>query len=100
MGMPILTPGPVWTQRMLAEMFRMWGMLSKDSRHRPPGCATAVAGAWCVDDTSRRAADSWPFGEPFLDLDEEPLGKLAFYLTISDVQRYPYVLHFASIAEL
>ncbi|CAE8592308.1 unnamed protein product [Polarella glacialis] len=107
MGVPVLAPGKAWAMRSLRMMWRMWGMLSPDVRHRLPGCGAeddakqrsfGAARGWCVDATKRQESDSWPFGAPFLDVDKDPPGKLPYYYSLSDAERYPYVLHFESLA--
>ncbi|CAE8667940.1 unnamed protein product, partial [Polarella glacialis] len=105
MGVPLLAPGSAWLLRSLREMFRMWGQLNSDFRHRLPACPEGVQPpgtpeARCIDVGRRFESDRWPFGEPFLNVDVDPPGKLAYYQTLMDVERYPYVLRFESLAEL
>lgn len=110
MGVPILAPAASWGMRTLREMFRMWGMLNTDFMHRAPSCLgprgewiqgpQTPSGSWCVEHFPRSQADEWPFGAPFLDIDEDHMDKLGFYYSLVDSERYPYILHFDSLAEL
>merc|ERR1712224_152584 len=98
MGVPLLSPDTAWMLRIFRGRYLMWQMMSPEFRYRPPACNDTVR-TRCVDHRLRRDSDLWPFGEPYINVMEEPAEKLAYWYTLADVERYPHVLHFASLSE-
>jgi len=107
-GLPMLVPDDAWLLRVLRHMFVAWGQLHAEHAHgrlqpRPSaGSQPAVEPAAVRTRTMERvtaAADAWPHA-PFYDPTRDRLARLAYWLPLADVKRYPHVVQFSSLGDL